>query len=74
MTGWAEGVVDAPDRPRTSLATHFEHGESSGMFESIDEKLPASSRDCRGLQEEHDGMLGDLESIREVGRGRSLEG
>jgi len=65
---WLGEVVDALDRLQTSLAAHFEHEEASGMFESIEEEFPASSRQCRELLEEHDRILGQLEKIREDGR------
>jgi hypothetical protein len=66
---WLEEVLDDLERLRTTLAAHFEHEESSGMFESIEEEFPAASRECRDLLAEHDVILADLEKIREDGRG-----
>lgn len=66
---WLEEVLADLDRLQASLAAHFDHEESSGMFEDIEEEFPAASRRCRDLLAEHDRMLGDLESMRRDGRG-----
>ena len=66
---WLEEVLADLDRLQASLAAHFNHEESCGMFESIEEEFPAASRKCRDLIAEHDRMLGDLEVMRRNGRG-----